>query len=279
MPAFRAQWKGTLQVGALSVPVALYTGASTAERTTFNMVNRDTGNRLRREFVDPTTDKAVEKEDQVKGFEYEPDQFLIMEQEELDAAIPQSDKKLAVQAFVPCTEVDTTFFDKLYYLTPSGPGAEAAYAVLAAALSKRKVAAIAHAVLFRRYRAVLIHADGPGLIAHTMNFDYQVRSATAAFDEVADIEIKGEMLDLAKHIIKSKAGAFDPATFQDRYEQAVANLVKAKIEGRAIEIPKPRAATNVVNLLEALRASAAAMKERGPKPSPQKRGTPTRKAG
>lgn len=275
--AVRAQWKGTLQVGALSIPVALFTAASTSERTSFNMVNRKTGNRLRREYLDPTTDEPVPKEEQVKGFEIDPGNFLVFDASEIEAAIPQSDKKLAVQAFVPCDEVDPLFFDKPYYLTPTGPGATAPFSVLRDALTRRGSGAIAHAVLFRRYRAVLIRASGPGMIAHTLNFDYEVRSADAAFEELPELEIKGEMLDLAKHIISTKAGTFEPATFVDRYEAAVADLVKAKIEGRAIKAPKPQAATNVVNLLDALRASAGVKGKKAP--APRRKAEQVRKAG
>ncbi|GAU84173.1 Ku protein [Bosea sp. BIWAKO-01] len=279
MATARAQWKGTLQVGALSVPVALYTAASTAERTTFNMVNRDTGNRLRREFIDPTTGKPVEKEDQVKGFEIEPDNYVVIEPDELDAAIPQSDKKLAIQAFVPFLEVDPLFFDKPYYLAPSGPGADAPFSVLRNALQRREVGALAHAVLFRRYRAVLIRASGPGMIAHTLNFDYEVRSAAGAFEEIPEMEIKGEMLELARHIISTKVGKFDPAAFTDRYEAAIAELVKAKIEGRTISAPRPRTATNVVNLMEALRLSAGVKKADRKQVASPKTSQPSKKAG
>lgn len=280
MASVRAQWKGMLQVGSLAVPVALYTAASTSERTSFNMVNRHTGNRLRREFIDPTTDKPVEPENQVKGFEVSEGSFVVVEQEEIDASVPQADKKLAVQAFVSCVDVDTLYFDKPYYLAPSGPGSDAPFAVFRDALKGREVGAIAHAVLFRRYRALLIRASGPGLIAHTMNFDYEVRSADAAFDGVADIEIKGEMLDLAKHIISTKAGAFDPEKFSDRYEAAVAALVKAKIEGRKIAVPKSKPASNVINLMEALRASAGVGAPPPPtQTSARKKTAPTRKAG
>lgn len=280
MASVRAQWKGVLQVGSLAVPVALYTAASTSERTSFNMVNRDTGNRLRREYYDPTTDKPVGAENQIKSYEVSEGNFVEIDQEEIDASIPQGDKKLAVQAFVDCSDVDTLFFDKPYYLAPSGPGSAAPFAVLRDALKGRRVGAIAHAILFRRYRAVLIRASGPGLIAHTMNFDYEVRSAEAAFDGVADLEIKGEMLDLAKHIISTKAGAFDPEIFTDRYEAAVAALVKAKIEGRKITVPKSKPVSNVVNLMEALRASAGVGTSPPPtQTSSRKRAAPTRKAG
>lgn len=117
------------------------------------------------------------------------------------------------------------------------------------------------------------------MIAHTLNFDYEVRSATQAFDEIADIEIKGEMLDLAKHIITTKVGTFDPATFEDRYEAAVADLVKAKLEGRTITAPKAQKASNVVDLMEALRASAGMAKPKVEKPDRRKKVEPSRKAG
>jgi DNA end-binding protein Ku len=182
---------------------------------------------------------------------------------------------LAVQAFVPCDEVDPFFFDKPYYLAPSGPGAEASFSVLRNAMARSGSGALA--VLFRRYRTVLIRPSGAGMVAHTLHFDYKVRSAVTAFEGLANLEIKGEMLDLAKHIISTKAGKFELATFVDRYETAVADLVKAKIEGRQIEVPKQRAATNVVNLLDALRASAGVKEKK--KPAPARKAAPTRKAG
>jgi DNA end-binding protein Ku len=242
------------------------------------MVNRSTGNRLRREFVDPTTDKAVEKEAQVKGFEIEPDNFIILEPEEVAKAIPEGDKKLAVEAFIACNEVDTTYFDKPYYLLPSGPGAAEPYAVFRDALVEGKMAALAHAVLFRRYRGVMIRPSGKGLIAQTLNFDYEVRSVQKAFEELADYDIKGEMLDLAKHIIKTKIGTFDPASFEDRYEAAISELVKAKMEGRTITAPKAAKVSNVVNLMEALRASAGKDKPKSEKPDRRRRAEPSRKA-
>lgn len=279
MVAVRAQWKGSLQVGALSIPVALYTAATTSERTTFNLVNRATGNRLRREFIDPTTDHVVAKESQVKGFEVEPDNFIILEAEEVAEAIPQSDKKLAVGAFIACQDVDTTYFDKPYYLLPSGPGAAEPYGVIRDAITKGKVAALAHAVLFRRYRALMIRPSGRGLIAHTLNFDYEVRSVAKAFEELPDIQIKGEMLDLAKHIINTKAGTFDPASFKDRYEEALADLVRAKMEGRTIVAPTAQKPSNVVDLMEALRASAGVAKPKPEKADRRRKTETTRKAG
>lgn len=111
-------------------------------------------------------------------------------------------------------------------------------------------------MLFRRVRTLLIRAHEKGLIATTLNFDYEVRSAADAFKNVPKTEIKGEMLDLAEHIIKTKRGRFDPSKFDDRYEEAVAELVKAKLEGKEIKPPAPPEASKVIDLMQALRESA-----------------------
>ena len=141
-------------------------------------------------------------------------------------------------------------------LIPSGATADEAFALLHAAMRKEKVAALARTVLFRRVRTVLIRPFEEGLLATTLHFDYEVRSAAEAFSGMPEFKIEGEMLDLAKHIIATKKGAFDPRTFDDHYEAALAELVRAKREGRTIEAPKPAASAKVIDLMEALRQSA-----------------------
>jgi len=255
MVAPRANWKGYIKFGEVSCPVALYTAASTSERISFHTINRKTGNRVRREFVDSQTGKPVEREDQVKGYEVDDHRYVVLEPDEVAAAIPESDKTLQIEAFIPCDQVDTAYFDKPYYLAPDKMGTEA-FVLLRDGMRKAKVAAIARTVLFRRMRTVLIRAHGKGLTASTLNFDYEVRSAQKAFDDVPDIKIEGEMLELAEHIIGTKAGEFDASKFDDRYEEAVAELVKAKIEGRTLPKKKAPVASKPSDLLQALRESA-----------------------
>ncbi|MBB3975275.1 DNA end-binding protein Ku [Rhizobium azooxidifex] len=268
----RAQWKGFLKFGEVVCPVALFTAASTSDRIAFHTVNRDTGNRVRREFVDSVTGEPVGRDDQVKGYEVGKDDYIVLEPEEVAAAIPESDKTLAVEAFVPLSEVDDLYFDKPYYLSPAERMADEAYALIRDALKKRQSAAIAQAVLFRRMRTVLIRPQGDGMIATTLNFDYEIRPAKDAFSDIASLKIKGEMLDLAKHIIGTKKGMFDPSGFHDRYEEAVAELVKAKIEGRTIEPRKEPKREKVTDLMEALRQSAALGSKQD---QPTKRGSKT----
>jgi DNA end-binding protein Ku len=254
----RANWKGYLKVDEVVCPIALYTAASTSERIAFHILNRKTGHRVRREFFDQETGKPVDAADQVKGYERSRGDYVMLEPDEIAAAVPDSDKTLAVEAFIPCTEVDDVYFDRPYYLGPGSPAARETYVLLREGLRARKVVAIAQTVLFRRVRTVLVRAHGEGLIGATLNFDYEIRSADEAFQDIPDAKIDREMLDLAKHIIATKRGEFDPKTFDDRYEAALADVVRAKVEGRPLPERKPAPPANVVNLLDALRQSAQA---------------------
>ncbi|THV20916.1 Ku protein [Peteryoungia ipomoeae] len=255
MASPRANWKGYIKFGEVSCPVALYTATSSSERIAFNTLNRKTGNRVSREFVDSETGETVERDDQVKGYEVEDGQYVIFEPEEVAAVVPESDKTLMIGSFIPCSQIDTTYFDKPYYLAPDKMGMEA-FITLRDGMKKAKVAALATTVLFRRLRTVLIRPHGRGLIASTLNFDYEVRSAAEAFEDLPDLKIEGEMLELAEHIIGTKKGSFDASAFDDRYEEAVADLVKAKIEGRGLPKKKRAKAAKTVDLLQALRESA-----------------------
>jgi DNA end-binding protein Ku len=261
----RANWKGFIKFGEVSCPVALFTAASSSERIAFNTLNRKTGNRVKREFVDSETGDPVERDDQVKGYEIGDGQYIVLEPDEVAAAVPDSDKILNIEAYIPCAQIDTTYFDKPYYLAPDKMGTDA-FVLLRDGMKKEKVAAIARTVLFRRMRTVLIRAHGQGLIANTLNFDYEVRSSEKAFEEIPDLKIEGEMLELAEHIIGTKKGSFDASTFDDRYEAAVAELVKAKIEGRSLPKRKAPVASKPSDLLQALRESAGmGAKEAQPK--------------
>lgn len=264
----RANWKGHLRIGEVSCPVKLYTAASTSDRIAFHTINRKTGNRVRRVFVDISTQKPVDSDDQVKGYDIGGNDYVLLEPDEIAAAIPESDKTLDVSAFVPCDQIDEVYIDKPYYLAPDGSHAGEAYALIREGLRKKSVAALAETVLFRRVRTVLIRPQGDGLVAATLNFDYEVRSAAEAFDEIPELTIKGEMLELARHIIKTKAGQFDPADFEDRYEAALADLVKAKLDGKPITPRKPQREDKVVDLMAALRESAGLGGKKAPAKKP-----------
>jgi len=283
----RANWKGFLKIGEVTCPVALYTAASTSDRIAFHTLNRATGHRVQRRFVDSETGKPVERDDQVKGYEIGSGEYVMLEPEEVAAAVPDSAKILSVSTFISCSDIDDVYFDKPYYLAPSDQHGEEAFGLIREGMKAKKVAALAQTVLFRRVRTLLIRAHGPGLIATTLNFDYEVRSAEDAFDVVPEMKIKGDMLELAEHIIETKKGKFDPSEYEDRYEVALGELVKAKLEGKTIEVGKEPKREKIVDLMAALRESAGLSKKpasRRSRKSPTaatkaKNAAPRRKAG
>ncbi len=273
----RASWKGFLKVAEVTCPVGLYAAASTTERIALHTINRPTGNRIRRQFVDAETGKTVERDDQVKGYEIGKDEYVSVEPDEIAAIIPHGDKTLSVSAFVELDAVDDLYFDKPYYLAPADRSADETFALVREGMRAAKAAAVAEAVLFRRARTLLIRPDDRGLAATTLNFDYEVRSAEQVFSAVPAKKITGEMLDLAIHIINTKQGAFDPRAFHDRYEGALAELVKLKLAGKPIPKRTAPPSEATVNLMQALRDSAGA----GGRPSaksPAKKGTRRRGA-
>jgi DNA end-binding protein Ku len=254
----RASWRGHLTFADFNCEIGLYSALTSAEKIAFNIVNRKTGHRVERQYVDSDTGEAVLRDDQVKGYELDNGDHIVIEGDEIAKLMPESDKVIRVSHFLPCDEIDKLYFDKSYYLAPCGEGGEEALTLLARAMDDENVAALGEAVLFRRNRVLLIRPSGKALVATTLNFSYEVRSQTSVFKSIPDIEFDEEMLELAGHIIEKRAGTFDPADYSDRYNDALAELVKAKIEGREITKQPPRREDNIIDLKEALRRSAGA---------------------
>lgn len=260
----RAIWKGHLSIGDLGCAVALYSAVNGAERAAFHIINRDTGHRVRREYVDGDSGRPVDKDDLVKGYDTSEGQTVILEPDEIRDAVPESDKRLELSAFLACDEIDTLYLERPYFLAPADRQSVEAYELIRNTMETQSVAAIARTVLFRRVRSVLIRPHGKGLIATTLNYDYEVRDPAESFEGISKVKIEKEMLELARHIIGTKMGEFDPGQYEDRYEAALTELVKAKIAGRKPKKLPKRKAENVTSLLDALRKSAGASEEKTP---------------
>lgn len=258
----RAIWKGHLSIGDLGCAVALYSAVNGAERAAFHIINRDTGHRVRREYVDGDSGRPVDKDDLVKGYDTSEGQTVILEPDEIRDAVPESDKRLELSAFLACDQIDTLYLERPYFLAPADRQSVEAYELIRNTMETQSVAAIARTVLFRRVRSVLIRPQGKGLIATTLNYDYEVRDPAESFEGISKVKIEKEMLELARHIISTKMGEFDPGQYEDRYEAALTELVKAKIAGRKPKKLPKRKAENVTSLLDALRKSAGASEEK-----------------
>ncbi len=272
----RAIWKGHLSIGDLSCAVALYSAVNAQERTAFHIINRDTGHRVRREYVDEDNGRPVDKDDLVKGYDTPEGQTVILEPDEIRDAVPESDKRLELSAFLDCNQIDTLYLERPYFLAPADRQSVEAYDLIRTTMETQGVAAIARTVLFRRVRSVLIRPQGQGLIATTLNYDYEVRDPAESFSDISKVRIDKEMMDLARHIIGTKMGAFEPSQYEDRYEAALTELVKAKIAGRKPRKLPKRKPDNVTSLLDALRKSAGtagsqAAPKRKAKAAPQKK--------
>jgi DNA end-binding protein Ku len=272
----RANWKGYLRLSLVSCPIALYPASSLSEKVSFNRINRKTGNRLKQQNVDSETGDVVPREDTARGFEVAKGQYLTVEDQEIDAVQIESTRTIEIDQFVPRSEIDDRYIDSPYYLAPDGKVGQDAFAVIRDTIAKMNMVAIGRVVLTRREHIIALEARGRGLLGLTLRYPYEVRDEQPYFEDIPDLKLSKEMLDLATHIVQTKAGHFDPAQFQDRYENALIDLLKKKEAGEKIEPAKEGPAPQVVNLMDALRASVDAEKKKAPAPSTQAR-RPTKK--
>jgi DNA end-binding protein Ku len=252
----RPNWKGFLKLSLVSCGVAMYPATSTSQRIRFNIINKATGNRIRNEVVDAETGDPVESDDRIKGYEIEKGEYILLEDDELDNVALDSTHTIDIDEFVPMADVDRIYLDESYYIVPQDDVAQEAFAVIREAMKKEDLAGLARVVVSRRERLLLLRPRGKGLLATTLRYKNEVRAEDAYFDDIPDSKVSPDMLKLATHILDTKKGEFDPGKFEDRYETALKELVKAKAAGRTISAPSESRPSNVVNLMDALRRSA-----------------------
>lgn len=253
--ATRPTWKGYLKLALVTCPVALFTATSTSERISFHTYNRETGHRVRRQYIDSETGEVVDQDEQVRGYDLKNDGFVEIEDEEYASVALESTHTIDIDKFVPRSQVDEIYVDTPYYMIPTDKVGEEAFAVIREAMRVRKMVGLARVVLFRRERVVMLEPREKGMLVTTLHYATEVREDDEYFDEIEDTSVSKEMLDLAGHIIDTKMSRFDPTQFKDRYEEALQELVKAKAKGKKIKPPPKPAKPNVVSLMDALRRS------------------------
>jgi Ku protein len=270
----RAYWKGSLKLSLVTCPVALYPASTSVERTRFHMINTETGNRLKQQMVDSETGEVVEKEQKGRGYEVAKGEYVPIEKEELEAVQLESNHTIEIDNFVPRDEIDRRYLDSPYYLVPDGKSGVEAFAVIRDAMKDQDRVALARVVLSNRERIVAIEALGKGLLATTLRYAYEVRDEEDFFADIKTPKISKDMVELASHILDTKASHFDASKFEDEYENALKNLVQQKAAGKTIKAPeRPERAGNVINLMDALKQS---LKGKAPaqRPARASRATP-----
>jgi DNA end-binding protein Ku len=269
--AARAIWKGYLRLSLVNCAVALYPTATESNRIHFHKLNRETGNRLRMHMVDEETGEEVPSAQQAKGYEVAKGESVTVERADLDEIKLESNHILEIDTFVPRAEIDPLYFDKAYFLAPEDEPSMEAFIVIREAMRQKSIAALSKLVMHDREHMVLLEPRGPGIVATILRWPYEMRRDDEAFGNIPQKQtVPQEMLDVAGDIVARRMGHFDPSTFEDRYEDALKELIRAKQTGKRLKPAKPPTTTAPSSIFDALKASlreldrAAPTKRRAP---------------
>jgi len=259
----RTTWNGSVSFGLVNIPVGLTPATKAAARqsdVSFRLLHRECGSPIKQKRWCPVHERDVESDELVKGWEVSKGQFVIVEDADLEA-IEQRDtsRSIDINRFVRLEEVDPIYFDRTYFLVPAGAEAQRRpYVLLLEAMKQADVAALGRFVLAGKEKLALIRPMGEALALETLFVHEDVKDHAEIDEAVSSAEVKAPELDLAKQIIASLAGTFDPTELRSEYRESLRELLEAKLAGQEIETPEPAAPTPVVDLMEALRASVAA---------------------
>jgi DNA end-binding protein Ku len=277
----RTTWNGSVSFGLVNIPVGLTPATKAAARqsdVSFRLLHRECGSPIKQKRWCPVHERDVESDELVKGWEVSKGQFVIVEDADLEA-IEQRDtsRSIDISRFVRLEEVDPIYFDRTYFLVPAGAEAQRRpYVLLLEAMKQADVAALGRFVLAGKEKLALIRPMGDALALETLFVHEDVKDHAEIDEAVSTAEVKGPELDLAKQIIASLAGEFDPSELRSEYRESLRELLEAKLAGQEIETPEPAAPTPVVDLMEALRASVAAASKKPAAPK-QKAAASSRK--
>lgn len=264
----RPSWQGHLRLSLVTCPVALYPATTEAETVRFNLINPQTNNRIRMKTVDAGTGEEVSRADLVKGYAIAKDEYVLLDKEDFDSVKLESTRIIDIEKFVPRESIDRLYWETPYHLLPDGKTGIEAFAVIREAMRQKKMVALGRLVMSTRERICALEIEDAGLLLTTLRTAEEVRDAASLGDGSLP-RPDPRMLDIAGKIIEQQAGAFDPAEFTDRYEDALRALIEEKRKGHPVRpSARPERDDKVVDLMEALRKSLGS---RGTAPPPQRR--------
>ncbi|HLJ85895.1 MAG TPA: Ku protein [Candidatus Angelobacter sp.] len=247
-------WKGYLTFGLLSLPVKLYSAAR-SETVSFNQLHKNDHSRVKQILYCQLEDKPINRADIVKGYEYEKDKYVVIEDEEIKKVAPKTAKTMEVLEFVKSSEVDPIYFESSYYLSPDEAG-EKPYALLFEALNQTGCVGVAKIAMHNREHIVILRPGDRGILLHTMYFRDEIRQVEEFRTDRS--LVKEKELELAKRLVESLEAPFEPEKYKDEYRANLMSMIQAKVEGR--EVVEAAAATHkapVIDILEALKMSLA----------------------
>ena len=273
--AARAYWQGQIRLALVSIPVEVYSATKSGAQISFNQIHEPSGKRIHYEKVVEGIG-PVDRDEIVKGYEISKGNYVLLDDDEIEAAKVESRKTLDLVQFVDAGEIDVFYFEKPYYVVPADDLAEEAFVVLREALKETKKVAIGQLSMRGREYLVSLKPCGKGIVLETLRYEDEVRRAQGYFKDIPATKPDKDMLDLAKTLIEQKTAPFDPGAFEDRYIEALEKLIakKAKSKGNKkiledVEEPTGRSGSNVIDLMAALKKS---VKDKPPaKKSPAKK--------
>lgn len=260
----RSFWKGYLKLSLVTCPVAMMPAVTEGGRLRFHTLNRKTGNRIQRQYIDAETGKRVEDEDQARGYPRGEHDHVILEEEELDEVALESTRTIDIQEFVPSDKIAWIWFDRPHFLMPDDTVAEEAFSVIRDAMQSTGTVGIARLVLYRRERAVMLQPCGKGIVLWTLRYGDEVRDERDYFDDLREVKPDSEALKLVSKLIGARTTEWDPKMVEDPVQDRLLDLIEDKKKGRKpsrkSKSEEPRETGKVVSIIDALKRSIAAEK-------------------
>jgi DNA end-binding protein Ku len=256
----RTFWKGYLKLSLVTCPVAMMPATSESEKVRFHTLNRKTGNRVVSRYVDSVTRKPVDEADEVRGYQRGEDDYVMLEEDELEDVALESTRTIDIEMFVPAGEVGWIWYDKPHYLMPDDKVGEEAFAVIREAMAANKVVGISRVVMYRRERAVLLEPRDRGIVLWTLRYGDEVRDADDYFAGIGKEKSESGQLALMKKYIKAKTRKWDASLVEDPVQENLLEMIESKKKKRKSRPPRPKAEeppSNVINIMDALKASLA----------------------
>jgi DNA end-binding protein Ku len=250
----RPTWQGQLRLSLVSCPVALYGATSRSSDVSFHLLNPQTNNRIRMIPTDPDTG-PVERADLVKGYEISKNHYVVLSNDELEAVKLETTRTIEIERFVDEKDIDRLYWNAPYYLLPGEKPAVEAYTVIREALAETGRIALGRVVMHTRERLVALEPRGRGIIVYTLRMGDEVIAPKEAFEDIPDSRPSKEMIEIARKIIEQKEGGFEPGKFEDRYENALRDLIRRKEKGEKLVTAEPVEEDNVIDLMAALKKS------------------------
>jgi DNA end-binding protein Ku len=258
----RTIWKGSISFGLVNIPIGLAVATQRSD-IAFRTLHRECGTPIKQKRWCPVHDREVNADELVKGWEFSKGQYVMVEEGDLEGIALQRSHSIEIVRFVELNEVDPIYFDRTYYLAPADVEAQRRpYVLLLEAMRETGMAAVGKFVLWGKENLCLLRPLGTSLALQTLFYSEDIRARGEIDDAVGGVEVKAPELDLAKQVIQSLVGEWEPDAFENEYRTELRAMLEAKLSGEEIAVPEPVAEAPVVDLMEALRRSVDEAKER-----------------